>query len=162
VLAPPPGARGRYAFAPFAAEVGGRGLRSWTVRTRAWGLVVRAPAAAAPAAGAPLAAASAPAGGPGAPATPAGAGRGVTFRARVYPDTVYVGEQATYELTVTVDAAARARIRRNPEFVPPELRGVLAVDVPPSHDASAAGDVHVYRAPCSPWRRARSRCRRRA
>ena|GEM_PF-531304 len=136
VLAPPPGARGRYAFAPFSAAVTGPSLRPWTARSRAWALVVRAPAPPVPAGA--VARAAGPAGAQGRRA-------GVTFRARVYPDAVYVGQQVTYELTVTVDAAARARIRRNPEFVPPELRGVLAVDLPASHEATGAGDVHVYR-----------------
>ncbi len=150
VLAPAPGTRGRHAFAPFGAEVVGPGLRPWTARSRPWALVVRAPAPAVPPA-APLAAslAASRGGAPGARgaaplAQPARRG-GVTFSARVYPDTVYVGQQATYELTVAVDAATRERIRRNPEFVPPELRGVLAVDLPASHAATAAGDVHVYR-----------------
>jgi tetratricopeptide (TPR) repeat protein len=140
VLAPAPGARGRYAFAPFAAEIAGPGLRPTTARSRPWGLVVRAPAPPPP----PVAGASAGAGATGGAPQPARRG-GVQFSARVYPDTVYVGQQATYELTVSVDADTRARIRRNPEFVPPELRGVIAVDLPSSHQAGADGDVHVYR-----------------
>jgi hypothetical protein len=144
VLAPPDDARGRFEFAPFTAEVKGPGLRPWSVRSRPWALVVRAPAPPAAGGTVPLASRSRAAGGRVSPGA-AAARNGVTFRARVFPDRVYVGEQATYELTVTVDAAARARIRRNPEFVPPELRGVLSVDLPASHEATAQGDVHVYR-----------------
>lgn len=149
VLAQPAGARGRYAFDPFAAEAQGRGLRATTATSRAWALDVRAPAppvvfgSTAPVPGRP----GAPA--PSQPSTDSsraqGRGTGVTFTARVTPERVYVGQQATYELTVAVDAAARGRIRRNPEFVPPELRGVLAVELPATHATTPAGDVHVYR-----------------
>jgi hypothetical protein len=145
VLAPPAGARGRYAFAPFAAAVDGPGLRPWTAHSRPWALVVRPPAAA----GARTLAGGFPGAVPAGAAQPAPGARrataGVTFRARAYPDTVVVGQQVTYELAVAVDAGARERIRRNPEFVPPELRGVLAVDLPASHEATGAGDLHVYR-----------------
>lgn len=149
VLTPPAGARGRYAFEPFSAEAQGRGLRAATVTSRAWALDVRVPApptasgTSAPRPGRP----GAP-GPPQAPAVPVAAaerGTGVTFTARVTPERVYVGQQATYELTIAVDAAARGRIRRNPEFIPPELRGVLAIELPATHASTPAADVHVYR-----------------
>ena len=53
---------------------------------------------------------------------------GVTFRALVIPDTVVVGQQARYQVAVFVTEAVREQLRRNPEFVPPELRSMLAYD----------------------------------
>jgi SH3 domain-containing protein len=53
----------------------------------------------------------------------------VNFRALLTPDTVYVGEQATYEVAVFFDQELRERLRRNPTFFPPELRSMLAYDL---------------------------------
>ncbi|MEA3246430.1 MAG: hypothetical protein U9Q74_09770, partial [Gemmatimonadota bacterium] len=55
--------------------------------------------------------------------------RGVDFHAMVVPDTVYVGQQATYQLGVFLDQDTRQRIRRNPEFQPPETRSLLSYDL---------------------------------
>ncbi len=73
--------------------------------------------------------------------------QGVGFRARVSPDTVYVGQQASYELTVTIAADVRQRLRRNPQFVAPEARSMLAYDLPtPKAPAPGEGtEVHVFR-----------------
>jgi hypothetical protein len=54
---------------------------------------------------------------------------GVNFHALVTPDTVYVGQQATYQVGVFLSDDVRYRLRRNPEFVPPELRSMLAYDL---------------------------------
>jgi hypothetical protein len=54
---------------------------------------------------------------------------GVNFHALVLPDTVYVGEQATYQVGVFLNDDVRYRLRRNPEFIPPELRSMLAYDL---------------------------------
>jgi len=54
---------------------------------------------------------------------------GVNFHALVSPDTVYVGEQATYQVGVFLNDDVRYRLRRNPEFIPPELRSMLAYDL---------------------------------
>lgn len=56
--------------------------------------------------------------------------RGVNFHALVTPETVYVGQQATYQLGVFIDPATRQRLRRNPEFVPPESQAMLVYDLP--------------------------------
>ena len=56
--------------------------------------------------------------------------RGVDFHAAVSPETVFVGQQATYQLTVFIDQETRARLRRNPEFLPPESRSMLSYDLP--------------------------------
>jgi tetratricopeptide (TPR) repeat protein len=55
--------------------------------------------------------------------------RGVDFHAMIVPETVYVGQQATYELGVFLDPDTRQRIRRNPEFQPPETRSLLSYDL---------------------------------
>ena len=54
---------------------------------------------------------------------------GVNFHALVTPETVYVGEQATYQVGVFLNDDVRYRLRRNPEFIPPELRSMLAYDL---------------------------------
>jgi tetratricopeptide (TPR) repeat protein len=71
----------------------------------------------------------------------------VGFAASVSPDTVYVGEQVTYSLTVRIPTEIRQRLRRNPEFVPPEPRAMLAYDLPLSREPATAEEieVHVYR-----------------
>lgn len=72
---------------------------------------------------------------------------GVGFSATIGPDTVYVGQQATYQLTVSIPADVRQRLRRNPEFVPPETRSMLAYDLPvPRLGPRGEGaEVHVFR-----------------
>jgi len=76
---------------------------------------------------------------------------GVDFHALVVPETVYVGQQATYELGVFLDQETRGRLRRNPEFIPPESRAMLAYDLPdPGGSISVNRDgrsyeVHVFR-----------------
>lgn len=86
---------------------------------------------------------------------------GVDFHALVVPETVYVGQQATYELGVFIDQETRGRLRRNPEFIPPESRDMLAYDLPdPGGSISVNRDgrsyeVHVFRRalfPLSPGR----------
>lgn len=56
--------------------------------------------------------------------------RGVNFHAVLLPDTVYVGQQATYQIGVFLNQEVRQRLRRNPEFVPPETRSLLVYDLP--------------------------------
>ncbi|MBP7551089.1 MAG: BatD family protein [Gemmatimonadaceae bacterium] len=72
---------------------------------------------------------------------------GVGFRASIGPDTVYVGQQALYSLTVSLPAEVRQRLRRNPVFVPPEARAMLAYELPMSKgDPTREGsEVHVFR-----------------
>ncbi len=77
--------------------------------------------------------------------------RGVNFHALVTPDTVFVGQQATYQLGVFIDPDTRARLRRNPEFVPPESRAMLAYDLPDRGGpmavtlGGATYETHVFR-----------------
>lgn len=133
VLAPPDTAAGRYVFFPFVARVTGRGARAVEARSHPWEITVRAapppPIAARPS-----------------EVPRARAARGVEVHARLAADTVYVGQQATYTLSVLVAAGVRDRLRRNPEFVPPELRGVLAYDLPAGQRTERAPgvDVHVF------------------
>lgn len=80
-------------------------------------------------------------------ARPAAAQEGVGFRAALSPDTVFVGQQASYSLTVTVPPEVRQRLRRNPVFIPPEARAMLSYDLPmakvdPTREGS---EVHVFR-----------------
>jgi hypothetical protein len=72
---------------------------------------------------------------------------GVGFRASISPDTVYVGQQVNYTLTVRIPADVRQRLRRNPEFVPPEARAMLAYDLPAVKvDPTTEGpEEHVFR-----------------
>ena len=71
----------------------------------------------------------------------------VGFAASISTDTVYVGQQVTYALTVRIPTEIRQRLRRNPEFVPPEPRAMLAYDLPLARDPATAEEVevHVYR-----------------
>lgn len=55
--------------------------------------------------------------------------RPIDFHAAAFPDTVYVGQQVTYQVAVLLSEEARGRLRRNPEFLPPELRGLLAYEL---------------------------------
>ena len=69
----------------------------------------------------------------------------VNFRALTDPDTVYVGQQANYEVAVFLNETVRDRLRRNPTFYPPDMQSMLAYDLPP-----VSGDV--------PRRRVGTRC----
>ena len=53
----------------------------------------------------------------------------VQFRSLVLPDTLYVGQQATYQLGVFLEESIRDRLRRM-EAIAPEMRGMLAYDPP--------------------------------
>ena len=77
--------------------------------------------------------------------------QGVNFHALLMPDTVYVGQQATYQVGVFIDDRLRQRLRHNPEFVPPDPQGMLAYDltgpgrVPAVRHAGARSyEVHVF------------------
>lgn len=70
----------------------------------------------------------------------------VGFRATIAPDTVFVGQQVTYALSVRIPADVRQRLRRNPEFVPPEPRAMLAYDLPLARPAADSDqEVHTFR-----------------
>ncbi len=66
-------------------------------------------------------------------------------------ETVYVGQQATYEVAVFLNQITRDRLRRNPTFYPPEMQGMLAYDLPLSaqgyrqRSGSQCFDALVYR-----------------
>ena len=76
--------------------------------------------------------------------------RPIDFHAATFPDTVYVGQQVTYQVAVLLSESARARLRRNPEFLPPELRGLLAYElgtprrVAPRSYGGAPFEAHVF------------------
>jgi tetratricopeptide (TPR) repeat protein len=79
--------------------------------------------------------------------------RSVTFHAMALPETVYVGEQANYQLAVFLNGGARSRVRRL-EAIAPEMPGLLAYD-PPSgleeYERIGPGgrsfEAHVYQRP---------------
>jgi hypothetical protein len=65
------------------------------------------------------------------------------------PETVWVGQQATYQVGVFLSDEIRGRLRRNPVFVPPELRSMLAYDLAslnsvPRYAGSRRYEVHVF------------------
>jgi hypothetical protein len=73
----------------------------------------------------------------------------IAFHAMLVPREIYVGQQASYQVGVFIAEDARARLRRNPEFVPPELRAMLGYDLTsPSTFTRVAGgrrfEVHVF------------------
>jgi len=76
--------------------------------------------------------------------------RTIDFHAMVLPESVYVGQQATYQVAVLLSAEARSRLRRNPEFLPPELRGLLAYElgtptrVAPRDYGGGVFEAHVF------------------
>ncbi len=54
----------------------------------------------------------------------------VALRAIVLPETVFVGEQASYQVGVFISPAAREKLRSNPSFIPPQLTELMAYDYP--------------------------------
>jgi tetratricopeptide (TPR) repeat protein len=54
----------------------------------------------------------------------------VNFRALAMPETVFVGQQANYEVAVFLSETVRDRLRRNPTFFPPDMQSMLAYDLP--------------------------------
>ncbi len=73
----------------------------------------------------------------------------VQVRAHVLPETVYVGQQATYQVAAFLARDVRDRVRR-PEIFAPELRGMLAYESPsdlPAYTVSSRGksfEAFVY------------------
>lgn len=102
---------GTYTLPPFRADWGGL-----VARTRPLRIEVRGSA------------------GPGTPSVVAEAridtSRAVNFQAMATPDTVYVGQQAQYEVAVFLHENVRDRLRRNPTFFPPDMPAMLAYDLP--------------------------------
>ncbi|HUF27516.1 MAG TPA: BatD family protein [Gemmatimonadaceae bacterium] len=56
--------------------------------------------------------------------------RPVHFQAMALPETVYVGQQVTYQAAAFLEDSVQSRLRRNPEFFPPEMRAMLAYELP--------------------------------
>ncbi len=59
----------------------------------------------------------------------------VNYRAVTAPETVYVGQQANYEVAVFLNETVRDRLRRNPTFFPPDMQSMLAYDLPARGDS---------------------------
>jgi tetratricopeptide (TPR) repeat protein len=80
-------------------------------------------------------------------------GESVTFHAMALPETVYVGEQANYQLAVFLNGGARSRVRRL-EAIAPEMPGLLAYDPPTGLEeyerigpGGRSFEAHVYQRP---------------
>jgi tetratricopeptide (TPR) repeat protein len=58
----------------------------------------------------------------------------VNFRVVTRPETVFVGQQANYEVAVFLNETVRDRLRRNPTFFPPDMQSMLAYDMPARGD----------------------------
>lgn len=54
----------------------------------------------------------------------------VKTSALTLPETVFVGQQANYEVAVFLNDVVRERLRRNPTFFPPDMQSMLAYDMP--------------------------------
>ena len=61
-------------------------------------------------------------------------GLDVDFHSLSPPETVFVGQQANYEVAVFLNATVRDRLRRNPTFFPPDMQSMLAYDLPARTD----------------------------
>jgi hypothetical protein len=63
----------------------------------------------------------------------------VQVHTTVAPETVYVGQQVSYDAATFVDDVARMHLRANPSYTPPEVRGATIYDFP--FDTSAISDA---------------------
>lgn len=78
------------------------------------------------------------------------AGRDINFASGAWPERVYVGQQVTYQIGIFLTDEIRGRLRSNPQFVPPDVRSVIAYDLPspPALGRRMEGtrrwDVHVF------------------
>lgn len=76
--------------------------------------------------------------------------REINFASGIWPRRVYTGQQATYEIGIFLSESMRSRLRSNPQFVPPDVRSVIAYDLPlpgrlfSRSQGGQAWDVHVY------------------
>ncbi len=74
----------------------------------------------------------------------------VNFSAPTLPETVFVGQQANYEVAVFLNQTVRDRLRRTPTFFPPDMQSMLAYDLPVHgdpprrQDSSHCFDALVY------------------
>jgi len=70
---------------------------------------------------------------------------GVSVHAAATPARAYVGQQLTYQVAVFLDERLRSRLRRNPEFTPPEPTSMLAYDLPVRFGAPVEREVQGRR-----------------
>ncbi len=74
----------------------------------------------------------------------------INFASGVWPRRVYTGQQATYQIGIFLGEGMRSRLRSNPQFVPPDVRSVIAYDLPlpgrlfARREGERNWDVHVY------------------
>jgi hypothetical protein len=65
----------------------------------------------------------------------------IQFHASTSPDTVYVGQQVSYDASTLVDDIARRVLRANPSYTPSEVQGATVYDFP--FDTAAIFDVTI-------------------
>ena len=69
----------------------------------------------------------------------------VKTSALALPETVFVGQQANYEVAVFLNETVRERLRRNPTFFPPDMQSMLAYDLPSRGDGPRRqGNSHCF------------------
>lgn len=74
----------------------------------------------------------------------------INFASGVWPSRLYVGQQATYEIGIFLSEEMRSRLRSNPQFVPPDVRSMIAYDLPVTarlfqrREGHRTYDVHVF------------------
>jgi hypothetical protein len=69
----------------------------------------------------------------------------VKTSALALPETVFVGQQANYEVAVFLNEIVRERLRRNPTFFPPDMQSMLAYDLPARGDSPhRQGNSHCF------------------
>lgn len=74
----------------------------------------------------------------------------IDFHAAVWPDTVFVNQQIFYQVGVFLNESARSRLAGNPEFLPPEFRGLITYEMATDRrntelDVRGTGyDAHIF------------------
>jgi hypothetical protein len=75
---------------------------------------------------------------------------------KVSPTRVYVGQQATYDAVVVLNAEAQGRLKSSPEYTPPQIQGVVAYDLPMTGASDGrAGQGYLFRRALFPLREGR-------
>lgn len=65
----------------------------------------------------------------------------VQFYTRIAPETLYVGQQATYDAVTLLTESAQSQLSRNPEYIPPEVRGATVYDF--KFDTALTTDINL-------------------
>lgn len=68
----------------------------------------------------------------------------VRYSALTLPETVFVGQQANYEVAVFLNSVVRERLRRNPTFFPPDMQSMLAYDLPSRGESQRSSGTRCF------------------